>query len=154
MKHLLTILLVVFTTTIASARFGSHSSHHSSHSSSHSSHSSGHTYHSTTHHISHGSTHHTSTNKVRSYSRVTKVHPHEIHPYSRGSNNHFLYYYLLFNHNTNTNDTIKSNSHADLEAQVLEISDEDDGPSNMGLILGITLGVIVVIGAFAYFSFR
>jgi hypothetical protein len=82
---------------------------------------------------------------------VSKIHSHEIHSYSKGSNNHFLYYYLLFNHNTNTHDTIKSNSHADLEVQVLEISGEDDGPTNVGLILGITLGVIVVAVLIGYF---
>jgi hypothetical protein len=152
MKNLLTILLVVFTTTIASARFGHHSSHHSSHSS-HSSHS-GHTsHHSTVHHISHGSSHHASKNKVRSYTPVSKIQSHEIHSYSRGGSNNFLFYYLLFNHNTNTHDTIKSNSHADLEAQVLEISGEDDGPTNVAFILTITIGVIVVV-AICYFLFK
>lgn len=144
MKHLLTILFVVFATSIASARFGHHSFHHSSHSS-HSSHS-GHTsHHSTVHHISHGSSHHTTTNQVRSYSPVTKIQPHEIHTYPSGSRNGFIYYYLLFNHNTHTHDTIKSNSQADLQAQVLEISAEDDSPTSIGVVMIVLAGVVIVM---------
>lgn len=154
MKKLFTIILTFFTFALLTAKGGGghgggHSSH-SSHSSSHSSHSFGshsHSGHTTTHHISHGTTH-TSKITTRSYTRVSTVHPSEIHTYHVTGSYHppFIYYYLLFNHNTNCNDTIKSNSVSDLQTQVLEISDIDDSPTNWWVVGLLILGLIVLIG--------
>lgn len=155
MKYLITIILSLFSLNFVTARGGGghggghSSSHSSSHSTSHStSHASGHT---TTHHISHGS-HSTSAKTTRSYTKVTHIEPTQIHRHNTGGSNHFLYYYLLFNHNTHTHDTIQSNTYADLQTQVTEISDEDDSPMSNTTIIIIIIG-FVLLGIAFYLSF-
>lgn len=146
MKKFISTIIFVFAVTASFCRGGFHHSiHHSSH------HSSGHTsHHTTTHHISHGqSSHTTNKTKVRSYNRITHVSDNEIHSYSNGGQ--FLYYYLIFNNNTHTNDTIKSHSKEDLKTQILEISDVDDSESNS--IIWIIMVVAVILGCAVLFFY-
>lgn len=150
MKHLLSILFVILSINIVTAKGGGGGGHSSgSHSSSHSEGGHGESGHTTTHHVSEG-THSSVAKTTRSYTHVTHIEPSEIHTYSRplgciGGSNDFIYYYLLFNHNTNTNDTIQSNSQEDLQAQVSEITDEDDTPMSVGSVaIGILVFCVVV----------
>ncbi len=151
MKKLLTIIFVLFATSLVNARGGGHGHSHSHHSSSHS--SSGHTStstshsssgHTTTHHISHGKATTISKATTHPYKPVTRVEAHDIHVYVGAHNNNYLYYYLLFNHNTNTNDTIQSNSKEDLQSQVTEISEEPIDGDKVIVVLAICLLVVVL----------
>ncbi len=144
MKQILTILITIFSVSIASARFGGchSSSHSSSHSSGHTStHSSSHT---TPHHISSGKATSTSKTQVRTYHEVSHVRSNDIHVYP--SNHTFTYYYLLMNHNTHSYDTIQANSVDDLNTQVNEISSEDDSPWTTGELLFLLFGIACLIG--------
>ncbi len=143
MKHLLTIVVTLFSISIASARFGG--CHSSSHSSSHSSaHTSTHSVsHSTPHHISKGIGMSTSKTQVRTYHQVSRIRTNDIHVYP---NNHmFTYYYLIMNHNTHSHDTIQANTIDDLNTQVAEISSEDDTPWTTGEIFFLIFGFCCLI---------
>lgn len=150
MKHLLSILFVVLSINLVIARGGGgHSGgHSSSHSSSHSFGESSHSSSHTSYHVSKGTSKSTSTGtRVRSYTRVTHVEPSEIHmcPHFGYGGNNYLYYYLMYNHNTTSFDTIQSNTQADLITQVTELSDEDDSEMDNSTIGFIILGCLVFI---------
>jgi hypothetical protein len=53
-----------------------------------------------------------------------------------------LYYYLLHNKHTNTNDTIKANSQEELQSAVDEVSDE---PTDVGGVIIISLLVLFAL---------
>lgn len=144
MKHL---LLILFTSCLSLAL--AHTPHHSSHHSYH--HSSGHT---STHsyHISHGTSHSTSTHHtdVHPYTHVKHLVPSEVHFY-HPSRNTTMYYYLLHNHNTNTNDTIKATSVTELESAVDEVSTE---PCQIGIggVIVIVIILLAVVASVLFFK--
>lgn len=51
----------------------------------------------------------------------------------------------MFNHNTDTNDTIQANSQEELQQQVIDTSDQDDSPTNISVAVSVTLGFVVVL---------
>lgn len=150
MKTLLT-LAALFIMTASYAWSHSSSGHSYSHTSSEhfSEHPSTHSYSEhEEYHVSPGSSYHASSSRVRSYSAVTAVRDEEIHSYPSGST--FTYYYLLFNHNTNTNDTIKSKTKEDLKSQVIALSAKDDGPTSVAvyiILFVVCLLILIAIGA-------
>ena len=155
MKHLLIILFSLLLSTTSYARFGgshSSSSHSTSHSSYHStshmseSHYGGHT---TTTHISEGHYTETTNSYSHPYARVSHVSETEIHTYPSTSKNIYLYYYLLFNRNHNTYDTIKSQTKEDLINQV-DTATSDDSPSGAGWVVIILIIALIIFLVISY----
>ncbi len=54
-----------------------------------------------------------------------------------------MYYHLLFNHNTHTNDTIKAASKAELISGVTDVTD-DSTPCGGIIVLGLLISIVLI----------
>ena len=137
MKNFLFILFACISNIVLGQH---HHPHHSSHHSS--SHTSSHSHH---HHVYHGTSHGSSNNHSHPYAHVKRIHSSEIHSY-HSTNNTIMYYYLLHNNHTNTNDTIKATSIIELEQAVDEISEEPtEITGGVFTLILVVVGLIILV---------
>lgn len=144
MKYIFIAFLSIFILLPIATEARYHSHHSSPHSSG--SHSSGHGPHSShpsgSHSSGHATPHSTHTSK---YTRTPVTHT-DVHVSTTPHFNGYVYYYILFNHHSNANDTIWGNSQEEVITQANTAFDESDKEDSKSYnwIAYVLFGLVIV----------